>query len=441
VEPGVMVHSGSFDGEPSETGKRKVIAHLETLGAGGKRINYKLRDWLISRQRYWGAPIPMVTCGTCGLVPVAEENLPVLLPDKVEFKGTGQSPLSTNPDWVNTTCPRCGGKAVREVDTMDTFVCSSWYYLRYPNPDLQRAAFDKSLISSWLPVDQYVGGSEHAVMHLLYARFFTRVLHRLGMIPFDEPFTKLVHQGVITNNGAKMSKSRGNVINPDGYIRKYGSDVFRMYLMFMGDYTVGGDWSDEGIQGVNRFLNRIWRLFEIAAENPPAGDEHVRSAELDRICHHTVKSVTHDLQQFQFNTAISRIMELVNAIYLYIQDLKPADQNAGILKEILEKCILLVSPFAPHLGEELWRKTGHAASVFNAPWPVWMEDKLKTDTVTLAVQVNGKLRGQVEVPSGADDDAVKSKVTADAKIRKHLEGVQIVKTIIVRNKLVNLVVK
>jgi leucyl-tRNA synthetase len=441
VEPGVMIHSGSFDGEPSESGKRKVIAHLETLGAGGKRINYRLRDWLISRQRYWGAPIPMVTCGACGLVPVDEENLPVLLPEKVEFKGTGQSPLSTNPDWVNTTCPRCGGKAVREVDTMDTFVCSSWYYLRYPNPDLKDAAFDKSLVSSWLPVDQYVGGSEHAVMHLLYARFFTKVLHRLGLIPFDEPFTRLVHQGVITNNGAKMSKSRGNVINPDGYIRKYGSDVFRMYLMFMGDYTVGGDWSDEGIQGVNRFLNRVWRLFEITAENPPAGAEPVRSAELDRTCHHTVKSVTHDLQQFQFNTAISRIMELVNAVYLYIQDLKPADQNAGVLKEILGKCILLVSPFAPHLGEELWRKTGHAASVFDAPWPVWIEDRLKTDTVTLAVQVNGKLRGQVEVPSGADDDTVRSKATADAKIRKHLEGVQIVKIIVVRNKLVNLVVK
>jgi leucyl-tRNA synthetase len=441
VEPGVMVHSGPFSGEPSEHGKRKVIAHLETTGAGGKKVNYKLRDWLISRQRYWGAPIPMVTCAACGLVPVPDDQLPVILPDKVEFKGTGQSPLSTNPEWMNTVCPKCGGKAVREVDTMDTFVCSSWYYLRYLDPAGDQAAFDNELVAAWLPVDQYVGGSEHAVMHLLYARFFTKVLHRLGMIPFDEPFTRLVHQGVITNNGAKMSKSRGNVINPDSYIQKNGSDVFRMYLMFMGDYTVGGDWSDEGIQGVNRFLNRIWRLFETVSENPPTGGETVRAVDLDRTCHHAIKAVTHDLQQFQFNTAISRIMELVNVMYLYIQDLKPAEQNASILNETLEKCILLISPFAPHLGEELWRKTGHAASVFNAQWPVWIEEKLKTDTVTLAVQINGKLRGQVEVPSSADDETIKKKAMADARIQRHLEGVQVVKTIFIRNKLINLVVK
>jgi len=441
VDPGVMIHSGSFNGEPSETGKPKVIVHLEGLRAGGKKINYKLRDWLISRQRYWGAPIPMVTCGACGLVPVPEDRLPVILPEKVDFKGTGQSPLSTNPDWVNTVCPQCGGKAVREADTMDTFVCSSWYYLRFPNPRIDTAPFDREIVSRWLPVDQYVGGAEHAVMHLLYARFFTKVLHRLGMIQFDEPFSRLVHQGVITNNGAKMSKSRGNVINPDRYIAKNGSDGFRVYLMFMGDYTVGGDWSDEGIQGVNRFLNRIWRLFETVAENPPAGGETIRAVELERTCHYTVKAVTHDLQQFQFNTAISRIMELVNAMYLYLQDLKPAEQNAVVLKAALETLVLLVSPFAPHLGEELWNRAGHSISVFNARWPEWREDKLKTDTVTVAVQINGKLRGQVEVPSGADDAAVKARVTADARIQKHLEGVQILKTIVVKNKLVNLVVK
>jgi leucyl-tRNA synthetase len=441
VDSGVMIHSGSFSGEPSEAGKPKVIAHLEGLGAGGKKINYKLRDWLISRQRYWGAPIPMVTCGACGLVPVPEDQLPVKLPEKVEFRGTGQSPLSTNPGWVNTACPQCGGKAVREVDTMDTFVCSSWYYLRFPNPRIDTAPFDKEIVSRWLPVDQYVGGAEHAVMHLLYARFFTKVLHRLGMIPFDEPFTRLVHQGVITNNGAKMSKSRGNVINPDSYIANNGSDVFRVFLMFMGDYTVGGDWSDEGIQGVNRFLGRIWRLFETVAENPPAGGETVRAVELERTRHYTVKAVTRDLQQFQFNTAISRIMELVNVMYLYLQDLKPAEQNASVLKAALETLILLISPFAPHLGEELWNKAGHSASVFNERWPEWLEDKLKTDTVTVAVQINGKLRGQVDVPTGAEDAIVKARVTADARIRKHLEGVQIVKTIIVKNKLVNLVVK
>jgi leucyl-tRNA synthetase len=441
VEPGIMVQSGPFDGESSETGKARVIAYLEERGVGGRRITYKLRDWLISRQRYWGAPIPMVYCGACGIVPVSEDRLPVVLPDKVEFTGAGQSPLATNPEWVNTPCPVCGKPARREVDTMDTFVCSSWYFLRYPNPSIATAAFDRELVDRWLPVDQYVGGAEHAVMHLLYARFFTKVLHRLGLVRFDEPFTRLVHQGVITNAGAKMSKSRGNVINPDAYIEKYGSDVFRVYLMFMGDYTVGGDWSDEGIQGVNRFLNRVWRIVELVAQTMPSGSETARASDLERVLHHTIKSVTHDLGHFQFNTAISRIMELVNALYLYVQDLPAAVQNAAVLGRAMETLIVLIAPFAPHLGEELWERSAHRGSVFDGSWPSWDEGKLKTETVQMAVQINGKLRGQVDVPTGADEQLVRNAVLADAKLAKHFDGVSIVKTIVVKNKLVNLVVR
>lgn len=441
VEPGIMIHSGPFSGEPSESGKEKVIQFLAEQGIGGKRVSYKLRDWLISRQRYWGAPIPIVYCERCGIVPVPEDQLPVLLPEKVEFTGTGESPLLTNPEWVNTTCPTCQGKARREVDTMDTFVCSSWYYLRYPNPHIDTAPFDKALVEQWLPVDQYVGGAEHAVMHLLYARFFTKVLHRLGYVSFDEPFTRLVHQGVITNKGAKMSKSRGNVVNPDMYVRKYGSDVFRMYLMFMGDYTEGGDWSDEGIHGVFRFVNRVWRLIETVLMHPPQGNETIRALELDRICHYTIKAVTQDLNRFQFNTSISRLMELVNALYLYIQDVKPEEQNASILPSVIERLVLLLAPFAPHLGEELWHRIGKTDSVFNAAWPPWDEEKLKTEKVVVAVQINGKLRGQIEVPLNAEEEIIQKGVCEDEKLSKYLQGNSIEKIILVKNRLVNFVVK
>jgi leucyl-tRNA synthetase len=441
VEPGVMVNSGSFDGQPSESGKEAVIRHLEKLEAGGRKVNYRLRDWLISRQRYWGAPIPMVYCDACGVVPVPEDRLPVLLPEKVQFTGAGQSPLTTNPEWMATPCPSCGKPGRREADTMDTFVCSSWYYLRYPDPKIDTAPFDRDLAARWLPVDQYVGGSEHAVMHLLYARFLTKVLHRLGWVPFDEPFTRLVHQGVITNAGAKMSKSRGNVINPDPYVEKYGSDVFRVYLMFMGDYTVGGDWSDEGIQGVHRFLSRVWRIVETVLENPPTGAETVRAPELERVLHRTIQAVTHDLGRFQFNTSISRIMELVNALYLYVQDLGPDNQNAAALNDAIQKLSLLIAPFAPHLGEELWARTGNGGSVFNAKWPEWDASKLKVETVSMAVQINGKVRGQVEVAVGSEDAAVLDAVRKDPKLSRHLEGAALRKVIVVKNKLVNLVVQ
>ncbi len=441
VDPGIMIHSGPFTGEPSETGLGKVIAYLTEKGWGRGEVTYRLRDWLISRQRYWGAPIPIVFCPKCGAAPVPEDQLPVELPEKVDFKGAGESPLSTNSDWVNTKCPTCGGPARREVDTMDTFVCSSWYYLRYPNPDLETAAFDPALINQWLPVDQYVGGAEHAVMHLLYARFFTKVLHDLGYVNFDEPFSRLVHQGVITNAGAKMSKSRGNVINPDSYIRDYGSDVFRMYLMFMGAYTEGGDWSDEGIHGMNRFVNRVWRLFEMLAENPPTGNETVQIQDVDRVRHQSVKMLSADLERFQFNTSISRIMELVNAMYLYIQNVPASEQNKGILLDIRDCLICLFAPFAPHLGEEFWEMTGHSGSVFRSSWPEWDPEKLKSKTVTMVIQINGKLRSQIEIEADTDDGTVKSAALSDTKIQSYIEGKQIVKIVIVKNKLVSLVVR
>ncbi|HHS12945.1 MAG TPA: leucine--tRNA ligase [bacterium] len=441
VEPGIMVRSGPFNGTHSDAGIQNVIDYLNEKGWGGSRVNYKLRDWLISRQRYWGAPIPVIHCRQCGIVPVPEKDLPVTLPYEVQFTGTGESPLLTNPEWVETVCPECGGEARREADTMDTFVCSSWYYLRFLSPDLDSAPFDRKLVEDWLPVDQYVGGAEHAVMHLMYARFITKVLHDLKYIPFDEPFMRLVHQGVITNRGAKMSKSKGNVINPDSYIERFGSDVFRMYMMFMGGYEEGGDWSDEGIHGINRFVNRIWRLMDMIEEDRPAGCETFRAAELERQAHYAVKMVTQDLDRFHFNTAISRIMELVNAIYLYIQDLSAAEQNKETIDEVLDVLIRLIAPFAPHMGEELWYRKGRSFSVFHSRWPVWDESKLRSETVLMVVQVNGKLRSRIEVPRNADQTSIEQKAVTDQKIKKYIDGKTVVKTVVVKDKLVSIVVK
>ncbi len=441
IEPGIMVNSGNFSGTPSQEGIEKVIEFLQEKGIGGKEVNYKLRDWLISRQRYWGAPIPIIYCEKCGEVPVPEKDLPVLLPKEVEFKGKGESPLITNPEFVNTTCPKCGGPGKREIDTMDTFVCSSWYFLRFPNPDLEHIPFDTDLVNKWLPVDKYVGGAEHAVMHLLYARFITKVFYDLKLINFDEPFQRLVHQGVITKDGNKMSKSRGNVVNPDVFISKYGSDTFRMYMMFMGSYSDGGDWSDKGITGIYRFLNRVWRLIDLLKRNKATGSETEKSQELERVLHYTIKMVTTDLDRFQFNTAISRIMELVNAMYLYIQDVRPENQNKDMLEKTKKAVIILLAPFAPHFSEELWEKIGEPYSVFDVNWPEYDEQKTKQQTVSIAVQINGKVRSTIEVDLDADDQTVIHKAFADEKVQKYIEGKQIIKKIVVKNRLLNLVVK
>lgn len=441
TEPGIMVNSGPFDGQESKSGITKVIDYLKENGFGEGKVNYRLRDWLISRQRYWGAPIPIVYCDDCGEVPIPEEELPVVLPREVDFTGEGKSPLTTNEEWMNTPCPKCGKMGKREADTMDTFVCSSWYFLRFPNPKLDDAPFDKDLVNKWLPVDQYVGGAEHAVMHLLYARFFTKVLHKLGMINFDEPFKRLIHQGVITNQGAKMSKSRGNVINPDQYIDDYGSDVFRMYLMFMGAYTEGGDWADEGIHGMNRFLKRVERLIDMVVEDPATGSETKKIKDLERVLHHSIKMVTQDLDRFQFNTSISRIMELVNALYLYVQEVSADQQNKAILDDTILKLIIILTPFAPHLAETLWHKVGKTGNILNIHWPDWDEEKLKLDTVQMAVQVNGKVRSQIQAPAEADKESVQKIALEDEKIVKYTEGKEIVKVVVVPNKLVSVVVR
>jgi len=441
TDVGYMINSTQFSGLKSDAGIEKVIEFLEANKWGERKVHYKLRDWLISRQRYWGAPIPIVFCPRCGEVPVPEQDLPVLLPEKVEFLGKGESPLKSNPEFVNTICPNCKGNARREVDTMDTFVCSSWYFLRYPNPHLEDAAFDRKILKKWLPVDQYVGGAEHAVMHLLYARFFTKVLYDLKLIDFDEPFTNLFHQGVITRDGNKMSKSRGNVVNPEKFIEQYGSDTFRMYMMFMGNYADGGDWSDEGIVGIFRFLNRVWRFVEILETNKPQGNETDRIKEVERIRHYTTKMVSNDLERFHFNTAISRIMEMVNEMYLYVQEISPQDQNQKIIKESTETLILLLAPFAPHLAEELWHKIGYNDSIFKTSWPEFDEQKTKTNTIPLVIQINGKVRANIEVELDSTEDDVLGQVLPYDKIQKYIQDKQIVKKIFVRNKLVNLVVR
>ncbi|MDZ7722402.1 MAG: leucine--tRNA ligase [candidate division KSB1 bacterium] len=441
TEPGYMINSGTFNTLTSDQGKDAIISYLEEHDFGERKINYKLRDWLISRQRYWGAPIPIVYCKDCGEMPVPEKNLPVELPENVEFKGKGTSAIATDKNFVNTVCPQCGGPAEREIDTMDTFVCSSWYYLRYPNPHLNDKPFDKDKVNSWLPVDQYVGGSEHAVMHLLYARFFTKAFHDLGYLDFDEPFQCLRHQGTITNQGAKMSKSRGNVVNPDDFVDEYGSDTFRMYMMFMGSYEEGGDWHDEGIQGIERFVKRVWRLVHILNSQRPTGSETEKFSKVQRQMHHAIKFCTQSLSDFHFNTGISRIMELVNEMYLYIQDVKPEQQNTQLWTVAVPNLVKLFAPFCPHLSEELWSVMGQNYSVFDASWPVHDENALKTSTVQLGVQVNGKIRGQIEVEADADNKSIINKALENDKVRKYIDGKEIKKSLVVPNKLVVFAVK
>ncbi len=428
---GVLINSGSFNGLDYKEAIIKITDKLNSIGKGDHSVNYRLRDWLISRQRYWGAPIPIVYCGSCGIVPVPEEELPVLLPDDVDLEkniGSENSPLAESESFINVDCPKCGLKGKREVDTMDTFVDSSWYFLRYTNPKYSEGAWDRELVDKWLPVDQYVGGQDHATMHLLYARFVCRALYDNDLLNFEEPFTNLFHQGVITKDGAKMSKSKGNVVSPDPFIKKYGSDTFRMYLMFMGPYDEGGDWNDSGILGIHRLLNRIWRLCRGKTKINIDGDS---DKDLTRILHQTIKEVTNDLQEMRFNTAISRIMEFVNVLY----------KAASVNSELMENLILILSPFAPHLSEELWEQMGNQGSVFDHKWPDWDENIAKSKSVTIAVQILGKLRGSFEIDSGVSDDVLIENALQLQNIRKHMEGKTLVKSIVIKDKLVNFVVK
>ncbi|MDY6011394.1 leucine--tRNA ligase, partial [Clostridium sp.] len=442
-EHGILVNSGEFDGLTTDEAKVKIVEKLEKTNEGSQKVNYRLRDWLVSRQRYWGAPIPMIYCEKCGTVPVPEKDLPVELPYNVEFTPDGKSPLAKCEEFVNTTCPCCGGKAKREVDTLDTFVCSSWYYLRYPDNKNTKAAFDKEIIDKMLPVDMYVGGPEHACMHLLYARFITKALRDMGYLNFDEPFTSLVHQGLILGpDGLKMSKSKGNTISPDDYIKEYGADVFRMYLMFGFAYTEGGAWSDDGIKSVARFVDRIERNLETSREAINSGKSKTTmdkaEKELNFWLNTAIKGVTEDGEKMQFNTAIARMMEFVNALSKYN---KEEVKNTAFLKEVCESFIKILAPFAPHFSEEQWSLFNNTTSVFNEAWPKFDPKALVKDEVEIAIQVNGKIKNKIMVASSLDEEGIKSESLADEKVKAAIGDKTIVKVIVIKGRLVNIVVK
>jgi leucyl-tRNA synthetase len=445
VEYGTMVNSAEFDGLDSAEGIRKVTNSLKPGGRGDFKITYKLRDWLISRQRYWGAPIPIIRCPKCGDVAVRENDLPVLLPDIGDFRPAddGRSPLAKVPDFVNVDCPECGEEAQRETETMDTFVDSSWYFLRYLDPVYKDGPWNPELAKKWLPVDMYIGGAEHAVMHLMYARYFCMFLNDIGLVYFDEPFPKLRHQGVITNKGAKISKSRGNVINPDYFIELYGSDTFRMYLMFMGSYQHGGDWDDSGINGISRFLSRVYRLVNLNASQLKAADQLTygtltdKDPALNYRLNLTIKRVSEDIANLEFNTAVAAAMELLN-------DLQNTDDTetggSDLFKYSLKQLVLILSPMVPHLGEELWHIMGGRGSVFQQSWPTWDESALSRDTVTMVVQINGKLRGSFNVPADITEEQIFELASTDPKVSRHLEGNRVIKRIFLPGKLLNIVV-
>jgi len=439
IEPGTMTNSGQFDKLPSQKGMEAVSEFLEEKGWGKRTVTYKLRDWLISRQRYWGAPIPMIYCDKCGVVPVPEKDLPVLLPEDAEFKPTGESPLKYNEKFVNTTCPRCSGPARRETDTMDTFMCSSWYFLRYASPHYEKAAFDPEKVKHWLPVDLYTGGAEHAVMHLFYARFFTKAIRDMGLVDFGEPFTRLFNQGIIIAQKRKMSKSRGNVVNPDGYVAELGADAVRAYLMFIAPWEQGGEWDDSGISGISRWLNRLWGLVLGGYSwDESAGGQVKAERELERANHQTIRKVTQDLEKLRLNTMIAALMEFTN----YLTKVKEEGAVSATAWELaIDNLMLLLAPTAPHLAEELWQRTGHQYSIHNQDWPNWNEKLAEEEEITLVVQVNGRLRDRITVSASVTEDEAKKLALGSEKVKPHIEGKQVAQVVYVPGRLVNLVVK
>jgi leucyl-tRNA synthetase len=448
AEHGTMVHSGPLSGTPGDTAYQETTTWLEEWTMGKATINYRLRDWLISRQRYWGAPIPMLYCQRCGIVPVPEKDLPVLLPDRVTFTGEGGSPLVRVKEFVETTCPACGGPARRETDTMDTFVDSSWYYLRYTSPDAltnpSDRPFDSQAANYWLPVDLYIGGIEHAILHLLYSRFFTKVLYDLGLVNFQEPFRKLFTHGMVTLGGSAMSKSKGNVVPPEGIVAQYGADAARMYALFISPPEMDAEWSERGLEGIHRFLNKIWRLaLEFLAQCKERGSSHAAAERTLRAkLHETIKKVTQDIgQRFRLNTAISALMELVNAWSDYRATVPPESQNDALQSELLRDLCLLLAPYAPHMSAELWERADLPGSVHQQRWPVWDEAILAAEKATLVIQINGKLRDRLEVDQGLSEKETADLVLASPKVEKYLEGRTVRKVIVVPDKIVNIVMK
>ena len=447
-EPGIMVNSGEFDGMDSELARLKIIEYMKEKGLGEEKVNYRLRDWLISRQRYWGAPIPIIYCDHCGIVPVPEKDLPVLLPENVAFEPTGESPLLKADSFINTTCPQCGAPARRETDTMDTFVCSSWYFLRYCSPHEDQRPFDPEKVAYWMPVDQYIGGVEHAILHLMYSRFITKVLYDLNLVPVDEPFTNLLTQGMVLKDGFKMSKSRGNVVSPEEIIENYGADTARLFILFAAPPERDLDWSDQGVEGAYRFINRVWRLVQRVAPEVRERMEwdvaSLSSAEKDlrRVVHRTIQRVEDDIKtRFNFNTAVSAIMELTNALYHYVEGIEQEQWHKGVLSEGLTTLALLLAPFTPHFAEEIWEVLGNEGSVHEQQWPQVDREALKEEEITIVVQINGRVRDHIQVPVGLDNKGMEEAVLSQPKVVNLIQDKELVKVICVPNKLVNLVVR
>ena len=448
---GMKINSGFLDGLGVNEAKQKAIDWLVGRGLGKAKVNYRLRDWGISRQRYWGAPIPILYCDTCGMVPEKEENLPVVLPQDVQISGKGGSPLASVQSFVNARCPVCAGNARRDTDTMDTFVESSWYFLRYCSPSYEDGMFERKAAEYWMPVDQYIGGIEHAVLHLLYARFYTKVLRDLDMIAVDEPFTALLSQGMVVKDGAKMSKSKGNVVDPDDLIRRYGADTARLFSLFAAPPEKDLDWNDHGVEGASRFLNRLWRFVHGHLDELKAG-RRVAAASLSetgrafrRIIHVTIRRVTEDIEKdFHFNTAISAVMELVNALVEFERtsmDTVGAEERAALLREAVDTTLLLLGPVCPHITEELWKMLGHGASVFKQSWPSPDQDAMKRDEVQIVVQVDGKVRSRLTADVGLEEADIRQLALADGRVLPWLNGRQVAKVVVVPGRLVNIVTR
>lgn len=445
---GMLVNSGEFTGMEMHKAMSAIMDKAEAEGFGKRRVNYRLRDWLISRQRYWGAPIPIIYCPHCGEVLVPEDQLPVRLPEDVSFTAGAKSPLATSEEFVHCKCPKCGADATRETDTMDTFLCSSWYYLRYTDAHNDKMPFDKELNNYWGPVDQYIGGIEHAILHLLYSRFFVKVLRDAGLVDYDEPFSNLLTQGMVIKDGAKMSKSLGNVVSPEEILSKYGADTARLFILFAAPPERELEWSDQGVEGSFRFLNRIWRIvqaFEAVLAQKVTEYDHSNLTEADkdlrRVLHSSIKKVTNDIEtRFNFNTAISTMMELVNALYAYKEAAK--EPNAGLIYEAISDLIKMMSPFVPHITEELWRGAIDAnSSVHEQSWPECDEEALKVDNVEIVLQVNGKVRGRLTVPAEATKEELEKIAMVDANVQAHIGDATVRKVICVPGRLVNIVAK